>query len=135
MFDAAETGEVLNSGEEFSITFDVVVDPDFNDDDSDFLTNTATVTGDGQNFDGSTVQVSDQSGLDDGSGIDIDAPTPAIVPEIGVAKFAGDAVPNGDNFDVPFILFVENTGSVTLDMLTLFDDIDCLLYTSPSPRD
>ena len=124
VFDAAVTSEVLNAGEEFSITFDVVVDPDFNDDDSDFLTNTATVTGDGQNFDGSTVQVSDQSGLDDGSGIDIDAPTPAIVPEIGVAKFAGDAVPNGDNFDVTFTLFVENTGSVTLDMPTLFDDID-----------
>ena len=63
VFDAAVTTEVLNAGEEFSITFDVVVDPDFNDDDSDFLTNTATVTGDGQNFDGSTVQVSDQSGL------------------------------------------------------------------------
>ena len=43
-----------------------------------------------------------------------DDPTPLQIPSVGIAKSSGDAVPNGDNFDVPFT---------------------CLLYTSPSPRD
>ena len=45
LFDPAEMSELLSSGEEFSITFDVTVDPDLLDDNSDFLTNTADVTG------------------------------------------------------------------------------------------
>ncbi len=124
LFNPAVATELLAPGEEFSVTFDVTVDPDLLDDDSDYLTNTATVTGDGQNFDGSTIAVEDQSGIDTGTGFDSDEPTVAIVPEIAVAKIAGDAVPNGDNFDVTFTLIVENTGSINLDMLTLFDDIE-----------
>ena len=106
------------------MSFDVVVDPDLLDDDSDYLENTATVNADGVNFDGSTITVTDDSGADDGSGIDSDEPTTAVVPEIAVVKAAGDAIANGDNWDVPFTLVVENTGSVNLDMLTLFDDIN-----------
>ena len=123
LFDPAEMSELLTPGEEFSITFDVTVDPDLLDDNSDFLTNTADVTGVGENFDGNPVTVSDQSGADNGDGLDTDEPTSAIVPEIAVAKAAGDAVANGDDFDVTFTLVVENTGSVNLNSLTLFDDL------------
>ena len=123
LFDPAEMSELLTPGEEFSITFDVTVDPDLLDDNSDFLTNTADVTGVGENFDGNPVTVSDQSGADNGDGLDTDEPTAAIVPEIAVAKAAGDAVANGDDFDVTFTLVVENTGSVNLNSLTLFDDL------------
>ena len=123
LFDPAVTNETLIAGDEFLITFDVVVDPDLLDDDSDYLENTATVTGDGTNFDGTTITVSDDSGADNGTGIDQDEPTSAIVPEIAIAKTAGDAIANGDNWDVPFTLVIENTGSVNLDMLTLFDDV------------
>jgi len=40
-----------------------------------------------------------------------------------LAKEAGDAVPNGDNFDVEFTLVWENTGTVALDNVQLLDDI------------
>ncbi len=124
LFDAAETGEFLKAGDDFTIEFGVVVDPDLIDEDSDFLVNTATISGEGTNFDGSTVTVDDESGADTGTGIDTDEPTAAIVPEIAIVKSAGDAVANGDNFDVTFTLIVENTGSVNLNNLTLFDDIE-----------
>ncbi len=123
LFDPAVTSETLIVGDDFTITFDVVVDPDLLDADSDYLENTATVTGDGTNFNGVTITVSDDSGADNGTGIDTDEPTSAIVPEVAIAKTAGDAVANGENWDVPFTLVIENVGSVNLDMLTLFDDV------------
>jgi len=52
-----------------------------------------------------------------------DDPTPLLIPDVGLAKEAGAAVPNGDNFDVTFTFVYENTGTVTLDNLTLVDDI------------
>ena len=36
-----------------------------------------------------------------------DDPTPLYIPNIGLAKEAGDAVPNGDDFDVSFTLVWE----------------------------
>ena len=48
---------------------------------------------------------------------------PLLTPDIGIAKLAGDATPNGDFWDVTFTLFVENTGTTTLNNLTVFDDI------------
>ena len=45
------------------------------------------------------------------------------IADIAIAKTAGDATANGENFDVTFTLFVENTGTVTLDNLAVFDDI------------
>ena len=42
---------------------------------------------------------------------------------IGSAKSVGDAVPNGDNFDLPFTIVVENLGNVALDNLTVLDDV------------
>ena len=52
-----------------------------------------------------------------------DDPTPLLIPEVGLAKSAGDAVPNGDNFDVTFTFIFENTGNVDLANLSLTDDI------------
>ena len=52
-----------------------------------------------------------------------DDPTPLFIPSVGLAKSAGDAVANGDNFDVTFTLVFENNGTVDLTNLTLFDDI------------
>ena len=50
--------------------------------------------------------------------------TPVVlVADIGVAKTASDAVANGDYFDVTFVLLVENTGTATLDGITLTDDV------------
>ena len=42
---------------------------------------------------------------------------------IGSAKSVGDAVANGDNFDLPFTIVVENLGNVALDNLTVLDDV------------
>ena len=50
-------------------------------------------------------------------------PTPLYLPNVGLAKVAGDAVANGDNFDVEFTLVYENNGTVDLANLTLFDDV------------
>ena len=52
-----------------------------------------------------------------------DDPTPLLIPDVGLAKQAGDAIPNGDNFDVTFTLVYTNTGTVSLNNLTLVDDI------------
>ena len=52
-----------------------------------------------------------------------DDPTPLYIPSIGLAKQAGDAVPNGDNFDVEFTLVWENTGNTSLDNVEIDDDI------------
>ena len=52
-----------------------------------------------------------------------DDPTPLLIPALSLAKEAGDAVPNGDNFDVQFTLNWENTGTVALDGVTILDDI------------
>ena len=65
---------------------------------------------------------------DNGAGTS-DDPTPLLIPSIGLAKDAGNAVANGDNFDFEFTLFWQNNGTVAL------DGVCCLLYTSPSPRD
>ena len=52
-----------------------------------------------------------------------DDPTPLYIPSIGLAKIAGDATPNGDNFDVEFTLVWENTGNAALDNVDITDDI------------
>ena len=64
-----------------------------------------------------------------------DDPTPLLIPDVSIVKSAGVAVANGDNWDVTFTLIVENTGTVTLDNLSLTDDIaaefgNALLATS-----
>ncbi len=58
----------------------------------------------------------------DGNGV-FDQLTAGFLPVIGLAKSAGDAVPNGENFDVTFTLVYENTGNIPVDNITLFDDL------------
>ncbi len=53
-----------------------------------------------------------------------DDPTLLQIPSIGLAKSAGDAIANGDNFDVTFTLVFENNGTVDLNNLTLIDDVE-----------
>jgi len=43
--------------------------------------------------------------------------------KIGSAKSVGDAVPNGDDWDLTFTIVVENLGNVALDNLTVLDDV------------
>ena len=52
-----------------------------------------------------------------------DDPTPVYIPDLGLAKQAGVAVANGNDWDVEFTFFVENTGTVDLTNLSLTDDI------------
>ena len=66
---------------------------------------------------------SDSNNGEPGDSFGSDDPTPLQIPSIGLAKSAGDAVANGDNFDVEFTLAVENNGTVFLNNLTLIDDI------------
>ena len=66
---------------------------------------------------------SDSNNGEPGDSFGSDDPTPLQIPSIGLAKSAGDAVPNGENFDVEFTLAVENNGTVFLNNLTLIDDI------------
>ena len=56
-------------------------------------------------------------------GDDLDESVLVVAPEVGLAKSAGDAIANGDNFDVPFTFVYENTGTVALTSLSLTDDI------------
>ena len=52
-----------------------------------------------------------------------DDPTPLLIPNLSLAKEAGDAVPNGDYFDVTFTLNWENTGTVALNNVEILDNI------------
>ena len=139
---------LLAVGDSFTIQFTVEVDPDAVGAPGE-LDNQVTVGGDAVDANGdpitdssgNPIMVSDDSdsGSDpngtnvgeDGDTGGSDDPTPLLIPSIGLAKSAGDAVPNGDNFDVTFTFVYENNGTVDLTNLSLV----CLLYTSPSPRD
>ena len=131
-------GNGLVIGDSFSVQFVVEVDAVAA---TGVLENQVTVGGtgvdaDGVPFtdaDGNNITASDDS--DDGSVTGetnpnelgdtggSDDPTPTYIPNVGLAKLAGAAVENGDNFDVTFTLHWENTGNTTLTNLTLFDDI------------
>ena len=126
----------LASGDSFTVTFDVIVNPT-----TSALDNQVTAAGTALDFDGNPVLDAAGNPLvvtdDSDSGADPDDPnagadgdtggsddaTPLYIPAIGLAKQAGDAVANGDNFDVEFTLVWENTGNVALDGVTVFDDI------------
>ena len=133
-------GSTLAAGDSFTLEFDVIVDA------NGFGSVAApenSVAGSGIAIDENGAQVTDANGnpvsvsdlSDSGTnpvGSNIGEPgdtfgsddaTPLFIPSIGLAKSAGDAVPNGDNFDVTFTLAFENNGSVDLTDLNLFDDI------------
>ena len=46
-----------------------------------------------------------------------------MIADLSVSKQQTNVVPNGEDFDVTFVVTVENTGSTRMDNLTLFDDI------------
>jgi len=131
---------LLAVGDFFTIQFNVIVDPDAGGT-SGPLNNQVVVGGnavDGQGNpitdpSGNPVSATDDS--DDGNNPNTnnsnyqgdantsDDPTPLLLPDVGVAKVAGVPVANGDNWDVEFTLVMENTGTVSLDNLTMFDDV------------
>ena len=128
---AGTAADDLRPGEFFTVTLVVEVDPDSvtaNYNAAGVLENSATSTGDGSNG-GSASDISDdptdaqnfQDPADAGN--DPDDPTPLYIPLIGLTKAAGDAVRNGDDWDVTFTLNVENNGTVDLENLSLLDNV------------
>ena len=134
----ASAASLLAVGDSFVFEFSVEIDLSQA---TATLENTVTAGGDAvdENGDpltdasGNQITAEDDSdsgtdGSDNNSGAPGDAgtsddPTPLLIPEVGLAKSAGDAVPNGDNFDVTFTFIFENTGNVNLANLSLTDDI------------
>ena len=147
-FNGASDTEIVDTsspsflavGDSFIFEFIVEVDPDATGT-SGPLNNQVTADGDGIDVNGNpaidgagnpiTATDDSDSGTDptgdnpndQGDNGTSDDPTPLLIPDIGIAKTAGDATPNGENFDVTFTLVVENTGTVTLDNLAVFDDV------------
>jgi len=127
VIDQSQTSEVLPVGEAYQFTFNAIVDPDAADDQSQPLMNQATATGDGANFDGTLVTVTDDSGANgmvDDMGVDNDAPSVLEIPEIRTTKTITDITPNGSNYDITIELTVENTGTTDLTNIDLFDDLN-----------
>ena len=145
-FDGAGITEIvaaestLVAGDSFTLAFDVIVDASGFDPtattENSVAASAVAVDENGDpilNANGDPVLVNDlsDSGTDPsgdnlgepGDTFGSDDPTPLQIPSIGLAKLAGDAVANGDNFDVTYTLTFENNGSVDLTNLTLFDDI------------
>ena len=126
---------LLSVGDSFTVQFIVEVDPDATGTSSQ-LDNQATATGDAVDENGNPLTDSSGNPLvvtdDSDNGADpnsengegtSDDPTPLLLPDVGLAKSAGDAIPNGDNFNIPFTFVYENTGTVDLGNLSLTDDI------------
>ena len=136
MINPAGSGSNLVIGDSFTVRFDVVVNPT-----NSALDNQVKVSGIGIGSDGNPILDSKGNSVvvtdDSDSGADPDDPnigqpgdtggsddaTPLYLPAIGLAKQAGDAVANGDNFDVEFTLNWENTGNVALDSVQILDDL------------
>ena len=140
-FNGGSATEIVNTavpsllpvGESFIFEFNVEIDAAAA---TGVLENTVTVAGNaldenGDPIPGVTAMDDSDSGAepsDDnpgapGDGGTTDDPTPLLIPDIGLAKEASAAVPNGDNFDVTFTLNWENTGTVALDSVEILDDI------------
>ena len=145
-FNGGTATEIVNTavpsllpiGESFVFEFSVEIDAAAA---TGVLDNQVTVTGDAVDDNGDPILDSTGAPIgatdDSDSGADpsdpnsgapgdmgtSDDPTPLLIPALNLAKVAGDAVPNGDNFDVTFTLNWENTGTVALDNVTILDDI------------
>jgi fimbrial isopeptide formation D2 family protein/uncharacterized repeat protein (TIGR01451 family) len=119
---------VLLPNEAFEFTFDALVDPDAVDSTSDFLSNQAEASGDGENHDGTMVTVSDESGNESSidEGVDNDEPTPLIIPEVILTKrLISSTIASSEtagNLDAVYEFVYENTGTVTLQAPTITDD-------------
>ena len=137
-------GSTLAAGDSFTLVFRTEIDASEFDSTADTAN---SVVGSGNaidengntvtNANGDPVVVSEQSdgGTDPqgtnagepGDTFGSDDPTLLLLPSIGVAKQAGDAVENGLNWDVTFTLFVENNGTTVLNNLSIIDDVQGLL--------
>ena len=128
VIDPAQTDETLPSGESYEFTFNVTVDPDAMDGESQMLMNQGSVSGDGfDTISGGPVTATDETGsptATDPNGVDQDNPAILEIPEIRTAKTVTDIVPNGMNYDVTVDIVLENTGTVDLTGLDLFDDLN-----------
>ncbi|QDT13085.1 DUF4347 domain-containing protein [Planctomycetes bacterium K23_9] len=119
----------LKSNEQFTFSFNVVVDPDEVDGLSQFNENQANVSGEGTNYDGNPVIVTDQSG-DTGNPIsetpDNDLPTPLVIPEIVLEKslVSQSLATSGiaGNIDAVYQFTYTNSGTVMLTSPTIADD-------------
>ena len=145
-FNGGSATEIVNTtvpsllpiGESFIFEFSVEIDAAAA---TGVLDNQVTVTGDAVDENGDPILDSTGAPIgamdDSDSGADpsdpnsgapgdmgtSDDPTPLLIPALNLAKEAGDAVPNGDNFDVEFTLNWENTGTVALNGVEILDDI------------
>ncbi len=127
VIDPGQANESLLIGEQFEFTFDVIVDPDAVDDQSQYMMNQAMVSGIGTGFDGMPVTVMDVSGspgITDPSGNDLDNPAVLLIPEVRTTKVVTGIAPNGPNWNVTFDIALENTGSTDLAGIDLLDDLN-----------
>ncbi|MEZ6134168.1 MAG: SdrD B-like domain-containing protein [Pirellulaceae bacterium] len=135
LLDPSVLGEFLNPGDSFVVSFTATVDPDQSGT-AAALYNQAIASGrDITTIPGSPVSVSDWSDSgtmvgstnqgDPGDQGTADDPTPVYVPDIAVAKqqTAATQDPVSRNYTVTYTLFVENIGTVTLDGISLNDDV------------
>jgi uncharacterized repeat protein (TIGR01451 family) len=135
MFDPATTTEFLEAGESLTVTFVATIDPDASGTASAIF-NTSTAGGtDVTTAPGTPLSVTDasdsgssvtgtNSGAPGDQGTEDDA-TQVYVADIGVAKqqTSFTQAPVSRHFTVTYTMSVENIGSVTLDQLTLHDDV------------
>ncbi len=125
----------LVPGDSLTLQFTIEIDPDASGA-SRVLFNQVTASGDSLGADGSSLgPVSDPSdsgtnpnSTNAGAPGDLgtaDDPTPVEIPSIRIAKQVNFAVPTGitGQFDVQYVLVVENTGSVPLVSLQLTEDL------------
>jgi len=135
ILDPTFVGEVLMPGERFTVTFTATLDPDATGS-STTLDNQANGAGtDNTTEPGNPRTVNDDSdsGIDptstnpDGPGDTgtEDNPTPLYIPDIAIAKLQGITTqdPLTHSWLVDYTFFVENIGTVSLDSLSLTDDI------------
>ncbi|TWU31969.1 SdrD B-like domain-containing protein [Novipirellula artificiosorum] len=135
ILDPANASEYFLPGESYTISYTVTLDPDFSgtsfEIDNSAIAGGVDITTDvGNPF--SVIDLSD-------SGVDVtttnpggpgdqgseDDPTPIYIPDVSIAKIQTGALQDAvtRNYTVGFTLFVENIGTVTLDQLSLLDDV------------
>lgn len=137
------SGAVLDAGDSFVISFNVIVDPDGVDGFSDPITNQANASGRGLNETGNPLIVGgapvvaadlSDSGLnpnttnggEDGDTGSSDDPTPVVLPEIGAAKRLVSSTASaggGGNRDLTYEVIVRNLGTVSLTNIDLVEDL------------
>ncbi len=125
-------GDILQTGDEFTIVFEITFKPDLNNPTS--RENSAVLTGDIEEdgvTDGDVTDISDDpndpTNID--PNLDGNPDDPTVVPFtptalIGVSKAVDEVAPNGDGtFDINFEFFAENYGNVPLYDIQLVDDL------------